>query len=406
MYAIVVAVLAGLPYKHLKRGAKMKEINRGLSLCLGVVIVAILSSNAWGLSNGQVVRAAPPGQLHAASAADGTMTTLLSEGFEDSFPPPGWFTEAVTGNTGLWASSTQTVHPSGAAPYEGGTLAYFNSYDAHAGDAARLYTDPLDLSAPGYYYLSFWMHHDLAYNTLSDTLVVEVDDGYGWVELGNVVYRYDGTQGWAQHTIDISAYSGKNVRVSLKGVSGYGNDINIDDVTVYSQSSPNPTATPTQTLTSSPTITQTPTLTATPTNTGTPTATPHPCAIPGAPATLAIPAGDVSALIQAITIANARCGDTIELAAGSIYSLTSLDNYNNGPNGLPSITSQVTINGNGATITRSAAAGTPTFRIFDIASSADLRLITLTIENGRSLGAVGADAKGGAIYKCRDVVSE
>ena len=49
--------------------------------------------------------------------------------------------------------------------------------------------------------------------------------------------------------------------------------------------------------------------------------------------------------------ANAAPGpDTIELGAGCTYSLTAVDNYWYGPNGLPPITSDITIDGNGATI--------------------------------------------------------
>jgi hypothetical protein len=250
----------------------MKNQGRNLSVLLVIVLVAISFSTIWGVSEGRLVKAATTAQI---------TTTLLSEGFEGSFPPSGWFTEAVSGTTGIWAQSTDTVHPSGGGTHSDGYLTYFNSWTATAGDAARLYTPNLDFGAAGYYYLSFWMYHDLGLSNLNDYLQIEVNNGSGWIEVGNAIYRYDGTQGWAQHTIDLSAYAGQVIHVSLEGVSAWGNDIHIDDVLVYSQTSPNPASvyvylplvqkgasqiTPTKTLIYTPT--KTPTRTNTPVSSG------------------------------------------------------------------------------------------------------------------------------------------
>ena len=54
-----------------------------------------------------------------------------------------------------------------------------------------------------------------------------------------------------------------------------------------------------------------------------------------------------------------RGADVIELAPGCTYTLTAVDNYWYGPNGLPPIASEITIEGNGATIARSATAPLP-----------------------------------------------
>src|ERR1700730_15951906 len=57
--------------------------------------------------------------------------------------------------------------------------------------------------------------------------------------------------------------------------------------------------------------------------------------------------GDVSCLISAINTANSNGeANTINLSAGSTYTLTAVDNDTDGPNGLPDITSEITINGN------------------------------------------------------------
>src|SRR5262245_5229420 len=79
-------------------------------------------------------------------------------------------------------------------------------------------------------------------------------------------------------------------------------------------------------------------------------------------------ASTVADLITAINAANASTGaDTITLSAGKTFSLTAVDHNTNGATGLPAIVAgggPLTILGNGDTIERSAAAGTPGFRLF------------------------------------------
>jgi predicted outer membrane repeat protein len=104
--------------------------------------------------------------------------------------------------------------------------------------------------------------------------------------------------------------------------------------------------------------------------------------------------GDILALKNAITTANANGeDDTIELATNGTYTLTSADN---GLNGLPQIGPggghKLTIHGNGATIQRSSAGGTPSFRIFYLNSLSNVLISGLTIDNG------GSGMHGAAIY--------
>ena len=76
--------------------------------------------------------------------------------------------------------------------------------------------------------------------------------------------------------------------------------------------------------------------------------------------------------------------DTIILASEAIYTLDRFDNIDPsfGPSGLPQITSEITIEGNGATIERSCVVITPLFRIFSVQTDGDLTLGGLTIRNG------------------------
>jgi predicted outer membrane repeat protein len=118
-------------------------------------------------------------------------------------------------------------------------------------------------------------------------------------------------------------------------------------------------------------------------------------------ATFIIADGDVTGpngLKAAINTANGNnLDDTIELAAGGTYTLTTRDN---GLNGLPVIGPdsghRLTIHGNGATIQRSSAGGIPTFRIFYIGSGANVIITGLTMTNGDVRAP--ASSHGGAIY--------
>jgi hypothetical protein len=106
-----------------------------------------------------------------------------------------------------------------------------------------------------------------------------------------------------------------------------------------------------------------------------------------------VPCSDVAALKSAIGKVNITQADsTIILKTGCTYSLTTVDNTTNGPNGLPLFTASSykrIIQGNGATIERSAAAGTPEFRILYVAGSNRVEVYDLTIKNGAVTGTNG-----------------
>ena len=100
-------------------------------------------------------------------------------------------------------------------------------------------------------------------------------------------------------------------------------------------------------------------------------------------------AGDVPCLIDAINAANANGeANTIHLAQGS-YSLTRPDNdmiITNGPNGLPSVTSTLTIRGaeDGAT-TIERVVSDPPFRLLHVAEGGVLTIEKLILRGGEVL---------------------
>ncbi|MEX1310367.1 MAG: right-handed parallel beta-helix repeat-containing protein, partial [Candidatus Sulfomarinibacteraceae bacterium] len=114
-------------------------------------------------------------------------------------------------------------------------------------------------------------------------------------------------------------------------------------------------------------------------------------------------------LIEAIINANgdtayyADCAagsgaDVIELAPSATYVLDQVYANVSGPNGLPIINSDVTIEGRSSTIRRAAAA--PEFRIFLVGSTGTFSLNDVTLENGAAGVYVG-----GALYNDGGVVT-
>lgn len=102
-------------------------------------------------------------------------------------------------------------------------------------------------------------------------------------------------------------------------------------------------------------------------------------ASPASAATYFVPCNNVGALQTAITNANSTptTTDTINLAPGCPYQLTSP---------LPSVQSPIVINGNGATLTRTAASK---FRILTV-DGGNLTLRAATVSNGDVTGHTGA----------------
>lgn len=135
--------------------------------------------------------------------------------------------------------------------------------------------------------------------------------------------------------------------------------------------------------------------------------------VPAATTTFTVAAGDVTTLIADINAANANGANTpttINLTAGT-YLFTSADNNTLGPNALPAITGDVTINGNGAVLERDPSLGQNTpFRFFyvsggDVASQSgtqstgaatgSLTLDNLTLEGGLAEGGSSGTGGGG-----------
>jgi hypothetical protein len=86
--------------------------------------------------------------------------------------------------------------------------------------------------------------------------------------------------------------------------------------------------------------------------------------------------------------------DTIMLPAGSMQTLTAINNEHYGRTGLPVIRSGITIVGNGSTIKRQS--GTSPFRLFNVTKSGNLTLRQITLSGGVASGSFPND-QGSAI---------
>jgi hypothetical protein len=111
-------------------------------------------------------------------------------------------------------------------------------------------------------------------------------------------------------------------------------------------------------------------------------------------AVVSIPCSE-TALVGAINTANGLPGsDTINLAAGCTYGLTSSHgSAGNGPDGLPVITSVIELVGTPNIITRSGGL----FRIAEVSSTGNLTLTRVTLDNGSTSGSGGGVLNRGAV---------
>src|SRR5215468_7937205 len=105
------------------------------------------------------------------------------------------------------------------------------------------------------------------------------------------------------------------------------------------------------------------------------------------------PGGGAAGLVAAINAANATGGGAISLAPGCTYTLTAAASSGPlGPNGLPRVTTPITIAGANATITRSSSSSQQ-FRILEVdGPGGNLAASALTITGGN------ADQPGGGVF--------
>jgi hypothetical protein len=117
------------------------------------------------------------------------------------------------------------------------------------------------------------------------------------------------------------------------------------------------------------------------------------------PAVFDVGPDDVAGLIADIITANHNGQSNTINPTASTYDLMMVDKFCYGPDGLPAISSNLTINSNGAVIQRDSSA--PNFRLFSVPGGFDglaagsLTLSNLTLQGGQSQGGNSGTGGGG-----------
>lgn len=171
-------------------------------------------------------------------------STPVAQGFVSAmFPPASWIRLNGGVTTATWSRTAV-----GATANNGSAKMDF--YNSPNGNVDELYTTKIDLSTISNPYLSFTMAK-AAYTGYSDQLDINVstDCGATWTTIwsqsdpqlttaGNLTSAFAPTSGnasqWRTENVSLSAYIGEpEVVISFKAISGFGNNLYIDDINIY-----------------------------------------------------------------------------------------------------------------------------------------------------------------------------
>lgn len=185
------------------------------------------------------------------NAAFAPSTSVLAESFDAVTPaalPSGWQTAIVVDTSNpnpAWKTNAGTRNPGGAEAHSGANLALFNAFDVKVGDAALLISPPFSLEGLANGRIGFWLYRDSAqYGATStnddrvEVLINSAPTATGATLLGTA-YRLTAlapvvaSSGWYEFSFPIpDTFSGASTYLLLKGVSGHGNDVHLDDIAV------------------------------------------------------------------------------------------------------------------------------------------------------------------------------
>ncbi len=155
-------------------------------------------------------------------------TTILSEGFEGSWPPTGWNVYNIDGGGETWTYDTTIYHTgSRSALHFYGSFGYFEN--------GWLVTPRIDLTGYSSAELTFWSYCTyLSYHYYWGIWVTTDPDPdpsvSSYVELQEITptVNYD----WEQFTVDLSAYAGQQIYLAFVYQGDFADTWNIDDVEV------------------------------------------------------------------------------------------------------------------------------------------------------------------------------
>jgi|GEM_PF-1062186 len=176
------------------------------------------------------------------SSSSSPVVTLAANNFDSATTPlipSDWFS---SGSGAAWSTNNGTMHPSGIEAHSPGNLVYFNSYDVSNGQRASLISPAFSLTNTSGAKVSFWMYRDTGYSFATDLVNVYINRTstltgaslLGTINRSTFLSPAVSSEGWYQYSFDIpGTYTGATNHLLIEGVSGYGNDIHIDDIKVF-----------------------------------------------------------------------------------------------------------------------------------------------------------------------------
>jgi len=172
-----------------------------------------------------------------------------SESFDGTtFAPIGWenFKTAGTSSPGIWNRSTSGTSPT-CTTHSGAGMARYNSSSIQTGGRAELVTPPLSIPNNATYKVKFWMYRDSGYATKTQEVVnlyVNTSANSTGGTLIGTISRYYGfapveatANQWYQYTFTFTG-AASSVYLVFEGVSEYGNNMFIDDISVQAIAPP------------------------------------------------------------------------------------------------------------------------------------------------------------------------
>ncbi|PKN80915.1 MAG: hypothetical protein CVU48_00400 [Candidatus Cloacimonetes bacterium HGW-Cloacimonetes-1] len=190
--------------------------------------------------------------------ADPTITEFPHvQSFEGAtYPPAGWTHTVVTGATGLQRVTAATTNPAVATAFDGSAMLFYNAFSLSTGYNAWLATPPLSCTDTNSNYrvrLAMWRDSS-NYATNADRVEVYSNTTpnlngspvlLGTVNRSKTLLPVEtGADGWYQYAFDIGIGSEITQFVIIKAVSGYGNNMNLDNVEIFAESAEAPPSAP------------------------------------------------------------------------------------------------------------------------------------------------------------------
>ena len=154
------------------------------------------------------------------------------ENFDDQAIDLGW---SLRGGNYKWMYDMDQTGSSNTGPMSdvtGGYYIYTEASSGYQGDAASIYTNPIDMSSLSGAQLNFWYH---MYGADIDTFSVELAQGGVWIVVDTIngEQQTSSSDPWLLKSVDLSAYSATlidSVRfMALRGAS-YAGDIALDNI--------------------------------------------------------------------------------------------------------------------------------------------------------------------------------